>query len=96
MLRPPESLPCHLAARTKMSPGPVLGSAGWPLLLLMLLVAKRAGKAACLGGHLAVSIRKQLLPRIVASSKLQRLLGPPFHKASRAAVRIERADAGTV
>ena len=41
-----------------------------------------------LGDPYTASVRKHLLPGSVTSGKLQSLLGPPFRKASKAAVRV--------
>lgn len=83
-MHPSESLPGHPDPQTKMRPYCVPGPSRCSLHLLIFLLTKRGGG---LGGHLAVSIRKHLLPGSVISSMLQTLLGPSFHKPPRAAVR---------
>lgn len=83
-MHPSESFPGHPVPQTKTRLCCVPGPPRCPLHLLILLLTKRGGG---LGGHLAVSIRKHLLPGSVTSSKLRPILGPPFHKPPRAAVR---------
>lgn len=83
-MHPSESFPGHPVPQTKTRLCCVPGPLRCPLHLLILLLTKRGGG---LGGHLAVSIRKHLLPGSVTSSKSRPLLGPPFHKPPRAAVR---------
>ena len=71
-----------------MSPCYVPGSAGIPLYFLMLLMVTKGSREVNPSGHHTASIRKHLLPRRMTSGKLQSLLGPPFRKASRTAVRM--------
>lgn len=87
-MHPPEAFPGHPVPWTKTRLCCVPDPAGHPFNLLMLQMTKRGGRAGSFDDHLAVSIRKHLLPGSVTSCKLLSLLELPFCKTSRTTVRM--------